>query len=89
MAVVRFSCEFFIKVARRDVDRRSRLFKWSVRVILLCKSNNKTMSNGQEYQSHIYDLTEVIVLEDIFSLPISYRHLTRQVLMECNSTEIH
>ena len=51
------------------------MIKWSVRVIQLCESNNKTASNGQEHQSHIYDLTEAIVLEEIFPLPISYRDI--------------
>ena len=37
------------------------------------------MSNGQEHQSNIYDLTEVIVLEEIFPLPIGYRDIPNTV----------
>ena len=45
----------------------------SVRVILLCESN------GQKHQSYIYDLTEVIVLEEIFPLLINYRDIPNTV----------
>ena len=64
-----------LKLPRERCRLKVKMIKWSVRMILLCEPNNKTASNGQEHQSHIYDLTEVIVLEEIFPLPISYRDI--------------
>ena len=64
-----------LKLPRERCRLKVKMIKWSVRVILLCEPDNKTASNGQEHQSHIHDLTEVIVLEEITPLPISYRDI--------------
>ena len=64
-----------LKLPRERCRLKVKMIKWSVRVILLCEPDNKTAPNGQEHQSHIHDLTEVIVLEEIIPLPISYRDI--------------